>query len=140
MQRSFVYKRKVNYYETDKMGVVHHSNYIRFMEEARIEFLEANGMSYAEFEARGLISPVVAVNCEYKLPAVFGDELDVLVEIKEYTGVKYIYEYLITKSQTGELVAKGRTEHCLTNKEGRPIIVKRQFPDLHEIFAKLVEE
>jgi acyl-CoA thioester hydrolase len=62
------------------------------------------------------------------------------VAIKEYTGVKYVYDYTITKSKTGELVAKGRTEHCVTNKEGRPIIVKRQFPDLHEIFAKLVKE
>ena len=140
MQKTYVYKRKINYYETDKMGVVHHSNYIRFMEEARIAFLEVNDMSYAGFEERGLISPVTAVNCVYKSPAMFGDELDVLVEFKEYTGVKYVYAYKMTNSKTGALVAEGQTEHCLISKEGRPIIVKRQFPDLHEVFSKMLEE
>jgi acyl-CoA thioester hydrolase len=140
MQRTYVYHRKINYYETDKMGVVHHSNYIRFMEEARIAFLEVNDMSYAEFEERGLISPVTAVECAYKFPAVFGDEIDVLVEFKQYTGVKYVYAYTMTNSKTGAVVAIGQTEHCLTNKEGRPIIVKKQFPDLHEIFSKMMEE
>ena len=58
------YLHKVQYYETDQMKVVHHSNYIRWMEEARIAFLDAIGVSYAELETRGIISPVLSVDCQ----------------------------------------------------------------------------
>lgn len=44
------YVRKINYYETDKMGITHHSNYVRFMEEARTDFLEKHGCGYSSFE------------------------------------------------------------------------------------------
>ena len=60
------YKHTINYYETDKMGITHHSNYIRFMEEARIHFLGASGWPYEKFEEEGVISPVLSVTCDYK--------------------------------------------------------------------------
>ena len=55
-----LYKHKVHYYETDKMGVTHHSNYIRWMEEARVAYLAEVGWDYARLESLGMISPVVA--------------------------------------------------------------------------------
>ena len=55
------YIHKVQYYETDKMGITHHSNYVRWMEEARIEFLDQIGWSYVRMEEEGIISPVLAV-------------------------------------------------------------------------------
>ena len=60
------YKHKVHYYETDKMGIVHHSNYIRWMEEARVDFLDEIGWSYAQLESVGLVSPVLSLDVEYK--------------------------------------------------------------------------
>ena len=48
----FEYERKINYYETDRMGIVHHSNYIRFMEEARCKMLEENDFPYSSFEEK----------------------------------------------------------------------------------------
>ena len=51
---------KVQYYETDQMGVVHHSNYIRWFEEARAEWMEAVGLPYAQLEAEGIASPVLS--------------------------------------------------------------------------------
>ena len=139
MQKRYVYQRKINYYETDKMGVVHHSNYIRFMEEARIAFLEANGMSYAEFEKQGVISPVVSVDCKFKTPCTYGDTLEVMVEIVEYRGVRFVYEYTMTNKDTGAVVAVGKTEHCFTDSTGKPIIIKKAFPELHETFSKILE-
>ena len=62
---SIVYQRPVQYYETDRMQIVHHSNYIRWMEEARIDFLRQIGWDYAKLESIGIISPVTAVNCKY---------------------------------------------------------------------------
>ena len=60
------YRHIVQYYETDKMGITHHSNYIRWMEEARIDFLRQIGWDYAKLESLGIISPVIAVDCKYK--------------------------------------------------------------------------
>ena len=59
------YVRKVQYYETDKMGVTHHANYIHWMEEARIDFMEQLGFPYERMEAEGVYSPVRSLNCEY---------------------------------------------------------------------------
>ncbi|MBP1554347.1 MAG: acyl-CoA thioesterase, partial [Oscillospiraceae bacterium] len=68
-----LYTHKVHYYETDKMGITHHSNYIRWMEEARIDFLGKIGCGYDKIEAMGIISPVTAVDCRYKSTTTFGD-------------------------------------------------------------------
>lgn len=57
------YVHTVQYYETDKMGITHHSNYIRWMEEARTAFLAEKGWPYDRLEKDGVFSPVVSVNC-----------------------------------------------------------------------------
>ena len=56
------YIHKVNYYETDKMGITHHSNYVRFMEEARVDFLDQLGWSFDKLEAKGVVSPVLSLD------------------------------------------------------------------------------
>ena len=75
------YIHKVNYYETDKMGITHHSNYIRWMEEARIDFLEQIGLGYKKLEEDGIISPVIHVECDYKLPTTFDDKIEIDVAV-----------------------------------------------------------
>ena len=77
------YIHKVHYYETDKMGITHHSNYIRWMEEARVAFLDEIGWSYSKLEEVGLISPVLGVNCRYLLSTVFDEEIRISVKVKE---------------------------------------------------------
>ena len=67
-----IFERKINYYETDKMGIVHHSNYIRFFEEARCELVEKNDLPYNLMESKGIMSPVLGVSCIYKQHITFG--------------------------------------------------------------------
>ena len=62
----FIFERTVNYYETDKMGITHHSNYVRFLEEARCEFLKTIKLPYEALEAKEIMIPVLGVNCSYK--------------------------------------------------------------------------
>ena len=69
------YKHTVHYYETDRMGFTHHSNYIRWMEEARIDFFDQLGWSYQKFEDEGVISPVTAVECKYKQTTTFPEDV-----------------------------------------------------------------
>ena len=130
------YLRKINYYETDKMGITHHSKYIRFMEEARIHFLDQIGCGYDKWEQSGIVSPVIGIECEYKRPTTFGDELCIRVEIAEYKRLKLSVSYTIVKVGTGELVFKGTSHHCFLNADGRPIALSKQYPEYDELLKK----
>ncbi len=123
-----VYYRKVNYYETDRMGITHHSNYIRYMEEARIHFLEQIGCGYDQWEREGVLSPVTGIDCRYKRPTTFGDELRIRVEIAEYRRVRLSVSYTMENVKTGELVFEGVSHHCFTNTQGKPVALSRQCP------------
>jgi len=133
-----LYNHKVQYYETDKMGIVHHSNYIRWMEESRISFLESIGLDYSTLENRGVISPVIGVNVRYRKPTYFGEEISIEVSIKEYTGIKLIFNYTM-KNKDNQVVLTGESEHCFVSDKGHIIIPKTAFPDLDEILLKYVE-
>lgn len=134
------YIHKVQYYETDKMGITHHSNYIRWMEEARVDFFEKIGFEYQKLEAEGIISPVIGVECEYKLSTKFEEIVEIEVKIKEFKGVKLIFEYIMKNVETGEVVAKATSKHCFVTQEGRPMILKKEFPELDKKLKELVEE
>lgn len=132
------YIHKVNYYETDKMGITHHSNYIRWMEEARINFLEQIGFGYDKLEDEGIISPVIGIECEYKTSTTFSDEIEIDVKVKEFKGVKLTIEYIMTNVKTKELIMEGISKHCFLNKEGKPIILKKDFPDFDKKLKELI--
>lgn len=131
------YIRRVHYHETDKMGVTHHANYIKWMEEARIHFLDQIGYGYARLERDGIISPVIGVECRYKHPTTFDDTVCVRVGVEEFKGVKLVIGYTMTNQATGELVLLGKTTHCFTNRDGRPVILKKQFPEFDRVLKDL---
>ena len=125
------YIHRVHYYETDKMGCVHHSNYIRWMEEARVDFLERIGLGFPKLEALGIYSPVVGVECRYRRPTHFDEEIAVRVAVESYSGVRFRFTYEMTNA-AGTLVATGASEHCFTDTAGRPIALKNLHPDVDE--------
>lgn len=134
-----IYERKINYYETDAMKIVHHSNYIRYMEEARTDALSKIGLPYGKIEEEGVLIPVLNVSCQYKHPARYEDIILIKLRAKEYTGIKLVMEYEITNKETGDLVLVGETKHCFTDVNLRPISLKKAKPEMHEIFLKLQE-
>lgn len=134
-----IYERKVNYYETDAMKIVHHSNYIRFLEEARIYIMDKMNLPYSRMEKEGISIPVLGVNCQYKSPARFDDILEIDVKIKEYTGVKLIIKYEIKNKKNNEIVLLGETKHCFTDETIKPISLKKVNPKMNEIFLKALE-
>ena len=131
------YIRKVHYHETDKMGVTHHANYIKWMEEARIHFLDQIGFGYAKLERDGIISPVIGVECQYKHSTTFDDTVCIQVGVEEFKGVKLVIGYTMTNQATGEVVLTGKTMHCFVNHEGKPVILKKQFPDFDRVLKEL---
>ncbi|MCQ2428466.1 MAG: acyl-CoA thioesterase, partial [Clostridia bacterium] len=80
------YRHTVQYYETDMMGIVHHSNHVKWMEEARVDFLKNIGWEYRKLEELGVFSPVLEISCKYKNPARFGDEINVDVAVTDFIG------------------------------------------------------
>lgn len=129
------YKHTVQYYETDKMGITHHSNYIRFMEEARIHFLKEAGWPYEKLEAEGVISPVVSVSCDYKKTTTFPDELEIAVDVLELSPVKFTLGYTMTVGE--KVVCTASSSHCLLSADGRPISIPKQYPEFYEALTNL---
>lgn len=134
------YHRIINYYETDQMGIVHHSNYIRFFEEARLDWMKQLGMDYRELEEMGIIIPVIFARCNYLVPLRFEDKVEIHSRITKYDGIKMELSYEIYQMVTGKLCTTGETGHCFLNPELKPIRMKRQFPDLYEKLKGLLEE
>ena len=124
----YIYERKAHYHETDQMGVIHHSNYLRWMEEARIEYLNAANLNYKSLEDIGIISPIVSVNVEYKKPVKFDDVVLIKLQIVKYTGVSFEFDYDIVNKETGELCIKAHTKSCFL-RNGRVISIRRECPE-----------
>lgn len=128
------YKHKVQYYETDQMGIVHHSNYIRWFEEARIDMMDQMGLSYAQMEKLGIISPVLGVEADYLRMVHFGGTVTIEAAIKEYNGIKLEISYRVIDDKTEMVHCRGLTRHCFLNQKGRPISLKKDFKEIHEMF------
>jgi acyl-CoA thioester hydrolase, YbgC/YbaW family len=133
-------RHTAQYYETDRMGIIHHSNFIRWMEEARIDFLRQQGIRYSDLEASGLISPIFEVGCRYKRMVKFEDTVSIVVSVAKYTGVKLILSYLMINETTGEVCAEGESTSCFMNTEGKLISLKKEYPVLHTLFENLIHE
>ena len=135
-----IFERKINYYETDRMGVVHHSNYIRYLEEARCYWLEKAKMPFSLLEENGITIPVLGVSCTYKYHVTFDDTIVINVFIKEYSGVRMTIGYDVKDKKTGKTVLLGETKHCFTDKNLKPINLKKYAPDFSTKIENLLEK
>ena len=126
-----IYLRKVNYYETDKMGIVHHSNHIRYFEEARIFFMRNIDCDVAELEKLGVIIPNVDAYAKYLKPIKFDNEIEIEVNLSRFTGAVMEYQYTARLKDSDEVVATGHTAHCFVGADFKPISIKRAFPDYY---------
>lgn len=136
----FIFERKINYYETDRMGVVHHSNYIRYLEEARCEWLNTIGIPFSLLEEKGITIPVLGVNCSYKYHVTFEDTIIIHVFIKEYSGVRMTVGYDVKDKNTGKLVLLAETKHCFTDRNLKPINLKKHYPEFNSKFDSFVDK
>lgn len=117
MSEWFETEIRVRYAETDKMGIVHHSNYLIWFELGRSEFCRARGFSYLEMEEKDNALLVVAETyCRYKSPAYYEDLITIRTKIADIRSrsVQFIYQVFRASSQT--LIAEGETLHLVTDK------------------------
>jgi acyl-CoA thioester hydrolase len=102
-------KRRVYYYDTDCSGAVYHANYLKFLEEARSEYLEARGLTVKGLLDVGVGFAIRRQEMEYKFPALYGDTLDISTAVKEHTPYRIVFAYTIT-NQDGRLIGKAETD------------------------------
>lgn len=123
------YIHKVKYYECDRMGVMHHSNYVRVMEEARVDAMDQMGYGFEKMEAEGIVSPVVSISCDFKRTTTFQDEIEVELCILEMSPLKVTFGYTMKKE--GKVCFTAKSTHCfLDAKTFRPIVLADTHPML----------
>ena len=136
----YEYSRDVFYYETDKMAVVHHSNFIRWLEEARTKYFDAAAMPYVETEAGGVLSPVIGMNFALRHFARFGDRFTVRLKMTKYTGVRFVIRFTIV-NQEEEVLVEGESRHAFISAGTyRPVSLSKTLPRIHERMKLHVEE
>ena len=133
-----VFKREINYYEADKMQVVHHSNYIRYLEECRMDFMRQIGFDYAKMEQSGIMVPVLSVSCNYKNPARFGETICIVPKVERMHGVKYEMSYRIYSEDFSVLHNEAASSHCFVDLDFKPIRLKKEYPELYNRMTELV--
>lgn len=127
--QAYTYYRKAQYHETDWMGIIHHSNYIKWMEEARISCMDQMSFSYKKVEESGVISPVVEISTAYKKQVFFDDEIQIHVSIKKYNGISLEFNYEFFNMTRNEICTTAYSRHCFL-KDGKLISVKKEIPEL----------
>lgn len=129
------YSRKAHYYETDQMGIIHHANYVHWLEEARVDFMQQIGFGYDRAVNSGIDFALLGVSCEYKSMVHFNDTVNITVSIESITPAKMIVQYQITDAESGKLRAVGESKHCYYDSNKKHLIsLKKVLPELYDLF------
>ncbi len=136
--RAAPYTRLAQYYETDQMKIIHHANYVRWMEEARVDLMEQIGFGYEKMESMGVYCPVLGVSVDYKGMVRFNERVSIELRIADYTGVTLTFLYRITRLSDGSVCTLGRTRHGFLDAEGHVLSLKRSYPDVHRLILDAI--
>ncbi|HLR54857.1 MAG TPA: thioesterase family protein [Pseudogracilibacillus sp.] len=142
---------RVQYKDTDQMGVVHHGNYIIWFEIGRTEWMRENGMTYRELEEQGLFLPVLGVDLQYKASAYYDDCVAIFTKIATVSPVRLEFRYEVRKIEEvtfqkqqsqevnepfGELLTKGSSTHMWVNTDWKPAKINKIAPSVYSILQK----
>lgn len=124
------------YADTDRSRVVYHSNYLRYFELGRATLMRDADYPYFDIEESGFVYPIIDLRIQFYRPLYYDDLMFIHTRPKELERVKLKFDYLITLSETGELVCTGYTQHCALNTSGVPVAVDDKTVDLWKNFPK----
>jgi acyl-CoA thioester hydrolase len=129
----------VRYAETDKMGIVHHSNYAVWFEAGRTDFIKKAGITYSEIEQRGVMLPLIELKCKFKVPAHYEDEIVIKTRIEEMTNtrIRFYYE-AVRLGDMPVILSTGETMHVWTDKNLKPVNLKKYSPELFGLFCNIL--
>lgn len=118
-------KKKIYYHDTDCGGVVYYANYLKFLEEARTEFFSNKGLSIKELADQGTMFVVARQEIDYKLPAFYGDILDVGAVISNITAARIDFDHEV-KNSNNQAVAKAKTIMVCVDKNLKPKTISEE--------------
>ncbi|RYL93798.1 acyl-CoA thioesterase [Sporolactobacillus sp. THM7-4] len=127
------------YNETDKMGIIHHSQYVNWFEVARTDWIRQAGVTYRQIEEEGMMMPVIGIEVHYHSPARFDDTVIVETSIKSYDSIKMSFAYRVIRASDGRLLVDGTSTHCWTNLQMKPVSLRRKNPQLHQLILDSIE-
>ena len=127
------------YSETDQMGIIHHSNYTVWFEAGRTAFLKNACVSNSSIEASGVLLPLYEMNCKYKSPARYEDEILVITGLKSISRVRICFSYQVFNAETNQLLAVGETKHAWTDKLLKPVNAERAIPEVYSVLSKIYD-
>ena len=133
----YQYEHKVQYYETDKMGVVHHSNYIRWFEECRTDVMDKKGLGYDKMEEEHIICPVTSVSCRYVSMTAYGETVLIEPMVEKFNGIRLTISYVVKDKGSGQVRCTGESSHCFLDESGHPVNLKKASPEFYELFQNL---
>ncbi|WP_301859152.1 thioesterase family protein [uncultured Megasphaera sp.] len=108
---------KVRFYETDMMGIAHHSNHIRWFECGRCAYLKQAGVDLFELMEEGILFPIKSVSCEYIHPINFDDTIAIETRLTKLSRAQMVYSYRILRQSDGLLLAEGTSQNVFTNRK-----------------------
>jgi len=125
----------VRYAETDRMGIVHHSNYPIWFEAGRTDFIRKMGLPYSKIEEMGVCLPLISLKCDFRGAARYEDRVTIKTQVKELTfsRIAFYYEIYINDAKTPGTT--GETVHAWTNAGLKPVNIKKYMPQVYEIIA-----
>ena len=126
------------YAETDQMGIIHHSIYAVWFEAGRTDFLKKSGFSNTNIEAKGILLPLYEMNCQFKSPAKYEDEIMILTSLKQISRVRLYFSYQVVNAVNQKLIATGETMHAWTDKALKPINAAKTVPDVYSLLSQTV--
>lgn len=126
----------VRYAETDRMGIVHHSNYPVWFEVGRTEFIKQNGIAYSSIESKGIMLPLIELKCRFISSSTYEDKIIVRTRIKDYTKTRLTFYYEVFKEQDMiNPITTGETMHVWTNTDLKPINLQKNNKELYDIIC-----
>ena len=138
MKQIQTYEHTVQYYETDQMGIVHHSNYIRWFEEARTDMMRQAGIGYGRMEEKGIISPVLHISADYRSMVHFEDVVAIKMSIAKFNGITLQISYTVADKETKEVRCTGESRHCFLKSDGVPMSLKKEHREIYDVFVGLM--
>ena len=129
---------RIRYCETDRMGIVHHSNYPKYLEMGRTDYLRLLGKPYDQLEADGIFFPLTGMEMKFLSSVTYEDEIVVHTRMKSASIVQFTLQYTITCGE--RTVLTGTTSHAVTTPELRPINLKRTNSVLYALLQGELEE
>lgn len=135
------HKIRVHYQDTDQMGVVHHANYVGWLEIGRTEMMRNAGIAYSDMEELGLLLPVVNIDIQYRRPARYDELISIFTNILSFSAVRLEFEYEVrlvkeeieTTEPYGKLLSRGRTKHMWVDREWKPTRIDQVAPEVYAL-------